>query len=525
MTLFEKRTGTRGGRHWRALLLAGIVPLMAGCGGGGETPGQSSTPAGSGGGGASTLTVATAEVASSVDPAMAFDTWSTAIVHAITRRLVDYDASGKLVPALAETWDISADGKTYTFKLRTDANFADGSPIEAENFKLAIERVKDPKTGSPGADFFAGITEVDAPDPETLRITLKAPDPTLLNVLGMTFAAPVQAGMDPAAPSGSGPYKLESFQPGSQAVLVRNENATTSDAADWVARIVVQMKVEEPLQMTRLRNGEVDLLPGLPPAEYQRIANDAAEKDNLVQGVVNQTWYFGVNVTHAPWDNPKVRKAAFLALNRANQVSVSGAGQVANAILPPYVPGYDPNRKLPDQNIEEAKRLLQEAGYKPGKKPVMWLSNSATYQRRAELIQSDLAAVGIAIDLKPVTFSEYRKGYRNDADCWYGGWFPDYPDAGNFLEPVLHGRNIGPGKSNAAHYNNPKVNALLDKAHSTPLGEARNALYKQAEDILIEDLPWLPLYFEMETRYFRDGVSGVVVHPVWRQMLTGIRKQ
>ncbi len=505
----------------RALLLAGILPLAVGCGGGGESTGSSA--GGAGGSGEQVLTVATAEVASSVDPAMAFDTWSTAIVHAVTRRLVDYDQDAKLIPDLAERWETSSDGKTYTFHLKPDAKFADGTPIEAKHFQSAIRRVQDPETGSPGADFYAGISEVEAPDARTLVVKLKAPDPTLPNVMGMTFAAPIQENPDPMRPVSSGPYQLETFEPGSQVVLKKNPNDTA--AAGWVDRIVIQLKVEEPLQMTRLRNGEVDLLPGIPPAEYARVMNDPSEKDNVAQGVVNQTWYFGVNVTHAPWDNPRVREAAFLALNRANQVSVAGAGQVANAILPPYVPAYDASRKLPDQNVARAKQLLQEAGYTPGKKSVMWLSNSAVYQRRAELIQSDLAAIGIPVELRPVTFSEYRKGYRNDADCWYGGWYPDFPDAGNFLEPVFHSRNIGPGKNNAAHYRNPQVDTLLEKARITPPGDERIALYRQAEDILLKDLPWMPLYYEMETRYFRDNVEGVVVHPVWRQMLTGIRKQ
>ena len=117
-------------------------------------------------------------------------------------------------------------------------------------------------------------------------------------------------------------------------------------------------------------------------------------------------------------------------------------------------------------------------------------------------------------------FSEYLSGYRTQADCWYGGWYPDFPDAGNFLEPVF----TAGSSSNAAHYKNPRVNALLAKAHATPLGPERARLYTEIETQILQDAPWAPLYFEVETRYFRDGVSGVSVHPVWRQILTGIRK-
>lgn len=495
--------------------------LLPGCGGSGG---------GAGGGSASaskTLTVAIADNVKQPDPALAFDTWATAIVHATTRRLVDYDAEGKLVPDLAEKWDISTDRRTYTFHLRPDARFADGTPIEAEHFVAAIKRVQDPATGSPGADFYAGIRRIEAKDAHTLEVQTRMPEPTLLNVLGMTFAAPYKASADPARPVASGPFSLEEFQSGTRAVLKRNpEDARNSSNLE---SIVVQMGVEPPLQMTRYTAGEVDLLPGIPLADYQRILQDPAQKDNVAQGVVNQTWYFGMNTTRPPWNNPKVRRAALLAIDRNRQAQLSGAGQAANGILPPHVPGYSADRKLPERNVEEAKKLLAEAGFPNGipasQKTVMWLASNEQYQRHAQAIQSDLAEAGIPIDLRPVGYSEYLAGYRTNADCWYGGWYPDFPDAGNFLEPVLHGKSIRPGKSpNAARYNNPQVNALLDRAHITPLGAARESMYQQAESMILDDAPWVPLYFEVETRYFRDGVTGVSVHPVWRQMLTGINK-
>lgn len=501
--------------------LAGLLPL-AGCGGSSTSPSSGSGGGPSTSAGAQTLRVAIPDDISSLDPAKAFDTWSTAVVHALTRRLVDYDLDAKIVPDLAEKWEQSADGKTFTFHLRSGIQFADGTPIEAKHFKAAIERVQDPATASPGASFYTGISKLDAPDGKTLVVHLKSVDPTLLNLMGMTFAAPIQPGQDASRPAASGPYMLEEYRPGSVVRLQRNPH--DPKAAEMVERIEVQLSISQPLQLTRFKSGEVDLLPGIPPAEYARVMRDPKEKQQVVQGVVNQTWYFGINVTRAPWNNPKVRKAALLALNRETHVKFAGAGQLANSILPPHVPAYDAKRQLPAQNVAEAKRLLAEAGFPNGipesQKTVLWLANSEQYQRHAQAIQSDLRAAGIPVDLRPVTFSEYRTGYRTKADCWYGGWYPDFPDAGNFLEPVFT-----PGSSsNAAHYSNPKVADLLARARSMKEGPDRQQLYHQVEDQLLEDLPWIPLYFEVEMRYFRPGVTGVAVHPVWRQMLTGIRK-
>jgi oligopeptide transport system substrate-binding protein len=514
-----------------ARLLTGVLAVgIVGCGGGGGGP---SSGAGAGGGSAAggasgTLTAVTPDDIRSLDPALAFDTWSTAVVEAITRRLVDYDAQGALVPGAAEKWEEGDKGKTYTFHLRSGLKFADGKPIDASSFKAAIERVRDPKTASPGAGFYSGIERIDAVDPHTLVFHLKAPDPTFLNVLGMTFAAPIEPGQSPEKPAASGPYALEQYDPGAQVVLTRNPEYT--EAPPSAAKIVLQLHVPEPLQLTRFQGGEVDLLPAIPASEYARVMSDPSEKQRVVQGVVNQTWYFGMNVTRPPWNDPRVRQAALLAIDRARHVQLAPGGQVANGILPPHVPGYDPNRKLPEQNVAEAKRLLAEAGYPNGipeaKKSVMWLADSEQNRRHAEAIQSDLRAAGIPVELRPAALSQYLTGYRTNADCWYGGWYPDFPDAGNFFEPVLHSRAIRPGKSpNASHYSSPTFDARLDLARTLDRGSDRDLLYRQAEDQLLKDLPWIPLYYEAETRYFRPGVSGVVVHPVWRQKLSGIKKQ
>lgn len=469
--------------------------------------------------GRSIVRTATAEDVGRIDPALAFDTWSTAIVHAVTRRLVDYDESGRLIPDLAEEWFVEG-GLRYQFNLRAGIRYADGTPITAEDFRRALERVRDPVTASPGADFYRGIVAVNVPAPNRLVIDLRRPDPTFLNCMGLTFAAPWPESADPTRPPASGPYEVETFEPGSRILLKRV--ASDPAAAGWVDRIEVQFKVEEPLQMVRFRSGEIDLLPAIPAGEIQAVLADPQQSRHVVRGAVNQTWYFGVNVSRPPWTHPLVRRAALLAINRGAQVQMAGSGREANGILPPFVPGYRADRRLPGHDPEAARRLLRQAGYDGSPRVSMWVSNSAQYLRRAELIQSDLAAVGLKVDLKAVTFSEYRKGYRNNADCWYGGWYPDFPDAGNFLEPVLHSRNIGPGKNNAANYRSAQVDTLLDQSHTVEDPQRRAALFAKAEDELLRDLPWIPLYFEEEIRYNRPGLRGVRVHPVWRQMLTGI---
>lgn len=508
----------------RCLIASVMCVGLAGCGGNAPAPDSKAVlPPKSASASGGTLTVATADTIESLDPALAYDTWSTAVVHAITRRLVDYDDAGKLIPDIAEKWEITDGGKTYRFTLKPDQKFSDGSAIEAAHFVAAIKHVQDPKTASKGASFYSGIASIEALDAKTLVIKLKKADPTLLNVLGMTFAAPFKP-IDPGGALSSGPYSIVSYDPRSQVTLKKNR--PSGEPVPGAETIVVQLGVAETLQLTRLETGEVDLLPAIPPAEYARV--NAEQKDRIVQGEVNQTWYFGMNTAKAPWNNARIRRAALLAIDRPRQVELAGPGTVANGILPPHVPGYKADRALPARDVEGAKKLLAEAGYSSGipdsQKTTLWLAANDQNQRHAEAIQADLKEAGIPVELRPVTLSQFLSGYRREADCWYNGWYPDFPDAGNFMEPVFHSRNIGSGKNNAARYRNPKFDALLDKAQATPLGEARTGLFTQCEDLLLEDLPWIPLRYEVETRWFGPGVSGVRVHPVWRQILTGISK-
>lgn len=511
------RTGRRC-LVFAALLTALTGGLLTGCGDTGAPAAAAER----------TLTVATADDVKSLDPAQAFDTWSTAVVHACTRRLVDYDMRARLVPDLAERWEEGDGGRTYTFHLRPGIVFADGRPIEARHFQAAVKRVLDPAAASPGASFYGAISAVEAAGPRRLVVRLKTPDPTLLNGLGMTFAAPLQEGTPEDRPSASGPYTVAEYEPGTRVVLVRNPRDRRNPSR--LERIVLQLGVEESLQLTRFRGGEVDLLAALPAAEYGRIMEDPTQRARVAQGVVNQTWYFGMNLSRRPWSDPRVRRAALLALDRLRNVLLAGPGQLAHSVLPPFVPGFDPARRLPGRDLDAARRLLAEAGYPHGvphaERSVLWLPNNDQAQRQAESIQSDLREAGIPVELRPVPLSEYLTGYRTSAGCWFGGWYPDFPDAGNFLEPVLHGKSIQEGKSpNAARYRNLEFDRLLDEAHAAPIGPRRAALYRRAEDLLMRDLPWIPLYFEVESRYFRPGVTGVVVHPVWRQMLTGIDRQ
>ena len=514
----------------RLLILIALLAVGAGCGRRSPTPTSGSAL------GNRVLTTATTADVRTLDPALAYDTWSIAAVHAITRRLVDYDREGSLTADLAETWSTSDDGMVFTFRLRS-ADYADGSPIVAQDFVDTLERLRDPATDSNARDFYASIARIEAVDDRTLRFTLQQLDPTFPAVLGMTFFAPtprraVEAAAAAKRPYGdqplaSGPFTLAEHRRGQELILARNPRDDRAETN--LDRLVLKVQMREDSQMLAFESGQLDLLTGLSLADYATVLDDPARRTRVVQAPVSQTWYFGMNVTRPPFNRALVRQAVVLAIDREKQARLGPGGVAASGILPPGVPGHDADRLLPERDVARAKALLAQAGYPRGipasQAPTMWLANDELYQRRAEAVQADLREVGIPVTLRAATMSEYLTAYKNDADCWYGGWFPDFPDAGNFLEPLFHSRNIKPRNSlNATHYRNGRVDALLDQAGATPAGEPRNALYRQAEELILKDAPWAPLYFEVETRYYRPSVQGVVVHPIWRQILTPLGK-
>lgn len=463
--------------------------------------------------------IVTGDDARTIDPLDAYDTWSTAIVEACTRRLINYDMEARLRPDAALSWSSTSDGMEWSFRLRPGMRFSDGSTVEAHHFAGRLNALRLPDSPSPGASFYSAIASASAIRPDLLELKLSRPDPTLLNALALTFASPALEGKGLRDGGASGPYRIEEYEPGVRARLAANASGDRPP-------LDILFRIDEPLQLARMESGGVDLLPSVPPALYGQVMRDPARRRLLVQQSVSQTWYFGMNSSAAPWNDPRVRKAAYLAIDRGRCARMSAGGVEANGMLPPHVPGYNASRKLAPRDITRAQQLVGEAapsGGLPLRGGDFWLPNNGLAQRIGQSIQADLREAGLAVDLKSVTLSEYLTGYRTHAACWYGGWYPDFPDGGNFLEPVLHSRNIKPGRSpNAARFANDEFDSLLDAAAGLS-GVERARLHSAAEEVALREIPWAPLYFETEARLHSQRLRGVVVHPVWRQMLTGLK--
>jgi peptide/nickel transport system substrate-binding protein/oligopeptide transport system substrate-binding protein len=485
-----------------------------------------------------TLNLALKDDVPSLDPALGYDTYSTAFVHAIATGLLDYDASGKLVPDLAERWEISPDRTQYTFHLRPGLKFSDGSPLQAADFKYSLERaLRLPR--SPGADFFtifrgarayrdgnaSSVSGIEAADPTTLRIILELPNATCLNVLALSLAAPVSRaavqwwGADFAShPVGAGPFRVKARVPGQRLQLERNPFFYRRDRP-YLDGVDLQIGVEERVQVLRFENGQLDILHFIPFADYPRFKADPRWSALLVERPVNTVWFLGMNTRMKPFNNLKVRQAVAYAVDQSRVIRLqNGRGRPLAGVLPPTMPGCDPAIKGFPHDPARARALLAQGGYPGGFSTTLWVASGERYEKIAEGVQADLKAVGIDAQIKPAAFQTYKKAIHtaNTTPIFYGGWYPDFPDPDNFVDPLFDSSHIHPDYStNSSFLSDPEVDRLLHEGVTMPAGEARLKVYQRAQEAIMADAPWAPLYQEVESRLRQPWIGGLTIDPVW----------
>jgi len=475
----------------------------------------------------------------SLDPAIAFDSFSIPMVHLMFRGLLDYDDGTGLVPDQAKDWNISPDGKTYTFHLRAGTRFASGREVEAEDYICAFERILSPKLASPGETYFlaiagarefvdgkaAHVSGLRAPDKSTLVIELKEPQFTFRYVLAMTFACPVpreavqKYGADFSSHLvGSGPYRLTEWRRGISCRLRRNPYYSGPDG--YVDGVDLMIGCDDTVMTMMLERGELDQVPLASPAQAARFKRDPALRSWLTLADAAETDYFFMNTEMKPFDDVRVRQAVNYAIDRDRLVKLSGGfAVVAHGVVPPVIPWNNPGLPRYDFNPDRARALLREAGFPSGFKTELWYSgDQPIYARLAQGIQQDLREVGIEIELRPANLTAFDQKVttRHSAPCGVWGWFQDYPDPSDFLDVLLNGERITDVEcNNQAFYNNPEVNRSLDAAGNSLDAGERMRLFQQAEDQVMRDAPWAPLVHERIPVLYNPRVHGTAPHPVW----------
>lgn len=508
------------------LLLVLLIGVVAGCGGGGEEAAESD----------STIVVGLQAEPVTLDPAQMTDFNSTRGGREMYDSLVEFkDGETELEPGLAESWEVSDNGLEYTFKLRQDVKFHDGTPFNADAVKFSIDRQIDTEhpyhdTGEFGyADFtFGMVSQVDVIDEFTVKIILEEPYAPFLGNVAMHSACIVspeavkEHGKDfTLNPVGTGPYKFVSWDPGVEIILEANEEYWGEVPS--VKKLVFRPIVEDQTRLTELEAGSIDFMVGVLPDDLQRV------KDNPDLQVTEQpgmhSWYLVLNCQQPPFNDVRVRQAANHAINKEAIVDniLQGTGTLAKNILPPVVWSYTEDIQTYEYNPERAKELLAEAGYADGVPEFEFFvpeSGSGMQQAvaMATAIQSDLEAVGFKTKIQTLEWGSYldkvfSPAAKEDMIMHEMSWMGDNGDPDNFLYILQSGHQWPPAGFNEAFYKNYKVDELLVKARTISDQEERTELYVEAQKLIAADAPLVVVDHETQVVVMKNNIKGFQLHP------------
>ncbi len=456
---------------------------------------------------------------SSLDIARATGLREFEIIQSIYEGLTRFHPSTlKPLPAVAKDWKISADGLVYTFHLRSDAKWNDGTPVTADDFWLAWERMLNPKTKAEYASAFFYIKNGESYsngtihdpkmlgmkvlDPHTLQVTLEQPTPYFLYLTSFGVMYPVH---EKTLQKYNGPFVLYSWSPNKEMVLLPNPYYWGKSEVR-LPGVECRFLSNFELALEHYDAKSIDVLADLPPNRVSILK----WRPDFYNSPLIRTEYFTLNVKRAPLSDPRVREALSLAIDREAIVrKVLQRGDVAyGTLVPPGIPVYHAPANRQDFNPERAKALLQAAGFKdPAQFPVLEiLYNNATdrllvAQAAAAMWQKVL---GIRTKLRGEEWNDYleTRTKKNFMISW-GGWYGDYLDPNTFLE-LFEGKNA----QNYSNWSNAQYDALMQKARKTTDIPLRMALFQQAEAILVNEIPVMPVLVKSKNYLMQPYVSG-----------------
>ncbi len=471
---------------------------------------------------------------STLDPAMAQDLESLEYIVEIFSGLVCFNSDLQLVPDIAERWGKSSDGTVYTFHLRQGVKFQSGKEVTAADFKYSLERACDPTTGSPTAETYLGdivgvrerlqgkaneISGVKVIDAYTLQITIDAPKAYFLSKLSYPTAfvldkANVESGPNWwRKPNGTGPFKLKEWQAGELITLERNdlyylEPAKIKQVVFHLSGVPMTMYEENKIDVTDVSLGDIERV--LDPS------NPLNAELHITPGF--SLYYIGFNSAKPPFDDVKIRQAFSLAIDKDKivELSLKGIVKKAEGILPPGMPGYNKDVQGLDFDVERAKELIAESKYgSVSNLPSITLTSAGmgtVSNIEAALVDMWQHNLGVNVEVRQLLPERYFSVITDKKNEMFTyNWGADYPDPQNFLDILFHSGT----ENNVGEYNNPEVDALLEKARVEQDPNVRMSLYQQAEQMIVNDAACLPLFFNVDYTLVKPYVKDLLLTPMW----------
>lgn len=482
---------------------------------------------------AKTLVVASGADAVTLDPQVSFDGQSPLLWRAVYENLVSYDGDTlDIVPHLAESYDISEDGLTYTFKIRPGISFTDGAPLDAAAAKLSIERQIAVEQGIAYA--LSNVTAIETPDDMTVVLTLSAPSDGLLSAFAGMYAVYM---ISPNAIAeneqdgdwaqgwlrdnmvGTGPYVLDSYSQSQQAAFSRNPDYWRGWDGEHFDQIIVSYVKEPATERLLLEQGEIDIALFLP--------DDAVEELDGTEGIVVTdvpSWnlYYLVLPCHeGPTADKRVRQALSYGFDYETWVTdvMRGKAQQARGPIPSNFIGFNPDTPQYTYDPDRARELLAEAGYPDGGFTIDYTYETGYFWKRplGELFQANMADLGITVNIQELSPSAWYELLSNPetAHHAYGlVWWPTLKTPYDFLFSVFATGAQGAAAYNWGYYSNPEFDALIEAGATEPDEATRMALYAKAQELVVEDAPALFVYEKRYRLPMRDTVEGFVFNGV-----------
>lgn len=464
---------------------------------------------------AATLNVAIDSSPAGLDPHLITAFNSVVIVQSnIYEGLTAIDKDLAVVPGLAESWEISEDGLTYTFKLRAGVKFHDGSDMDAEDVAASIRRVQSEAVASPLASRVTPITGIEVVDPTTVKFTLDAPfAPILTSLSGIAIVpAEVETNVEglQQTPIGTGPFKFAEWQPNGFIGLTKNEDYYL-DGLPKLDGVKFNFVPESATRQVGVTSGEYDLLPGIDPATALQLQG----QPNVTVQETRDIAYtlLGMNASREPFTDPKVRTAINMLLNRQEIIDAAlfGSGVPAGPLSPALVNwAVDPATfACYTQDVEGAKALLAEAGVTTPLKLTMNVLPRQDTRDIAQVVQQQLAAGGIEVSLITQEIGDFVQSWKNsDFDTFISanGGSPD-PDE------YFYRTFRGGGSTNVFKYDDPQIDTWLDEGRAETDPAARKAIYDQVQAKLACEGPAAHIAYGTLYTAVANGVDGFEIFP------------
>lgn len=490
----------------------------------------------------------------SLDPAFSSGQSTIWPCNLLYNGLVDLDEQMRIVPSIAKSWTISADGTVYTFILRDDVYFheTDFFPqkrkVIADDFVYSLGRIVDGSVASPGAWIFQKVKRDSEGKPafkalndSTFQITLSEDFPPFLGILTMKYCSVLphevveKYGKDfRTHPVGTGPFKFQIWEEGVKLVLRKNPDYFETDEEGkrlpYLDAVAITFIVDKQSVFMEFMKGSLDFMSGIDACYKDALLTktgelnpDYADRVKLLTGPYLNTEYLGFMLKDDGKNNPLLKKEVRQAINYGfdrekmmrylrNNTGYPGT----SGFVPMGLSSFDTSKvKGYNYNPAKALELLAKAGYPNGKglSPIP-LSVSANYLDISQYIQHELEQIGIPITLDVQQAAQQRQMMRNyQLPFFRGSWICDYPDPENYLS-LFYSKNLQPNGSNYTHYVNPNYDKLFEKSQRCFNDSLRNLYYTQLDAMLMEDAPVVVLYYDKVLRFVGINVEGMDTNPI-----------